>query len=226
VEAISHLTKGLELLKTLPDTPEHVQQELTLQLALGGSLMAIKGYSASEVGEACARARELCRQVGETPQLFSVLAGLAAFYVIRGELRAGRELHEQQLRVAQSVQNPVLLQVAHYALGEVLLDFGELIESQAHLEQAITLYDPHKRRSQTIHDPRVAALSIAALTLWLLGYPDQALKRMQESLTLAQELSHPFSLSFALYCAALLHTMRREGQEAQEKTEALMGAFY
>jgi len=71
VEAISHLTKGLELLKTLPDTPERAQQELTLQIALGAPLIATKGYAAPEVEKVYARARELCRQVGETPQLFS-----------------------------------------------------------------------------------------------------------------------------------------------------------
>ena len=76
VEAISHLTKGLELLKTLPDTPERAQQELTLQIALGVPLMATKGYAAPEVEQAYARARELCQQVGETPQLFPVLWGL------------------------------------------------------------------------------------------------------------------------------------------------------
>src|SRR2546428_9341714 len=43
-EAISHLTKALELLKTLPDTPERTQQELTLQLVLGAPLMATKGF--------------------------------------------------------------------------------------------------------------------------------------------------------------------------------------
>src|SRR5262245_5059626 len=60
VEAISHLTQGLELLQPLPDSPERTQQELTLQIALGGALMAIKGYAAPEVGHAYARARELC----------------------------------------------------------------------------------------------------------------------------------------------------------------------
>jgi predicted ATPase len=112
-EAISHLTKGLELLKTLPDTPEYVQQKLGLQLALGESLIATKGYSASKVGQIYARARELCRRVGETPQLFTVLAGLSAFHTIRGELRAGHEVHRQRLRVAESIQSPALLQTAH-----------------------------------------------------------------------------------------------------------------
>jgi predicted ATPase len=222
VEAISHLTKGLELLTALPDTPERTQQELTLQIALGGTLMAIKGYAAPEVGRAYARARDLCRQMGEAPQLFPVLGGLATFYVIRGELRTGRELVEQLLRLAQSLQNPARLQATHHGMGEVLFDLGELLQSRTHLEQAITLYDPQKRRSRAFHDTGVACLSVAAFTLWSLGYPDQALKRTLESLTLAQELSHPFSLSFALYGAAVLYWLRREVKATQEQAEALI----
>ena len=97
-EAISHLTTALELLKTLPDTPERAQQELTLQIALGPALMATKGYAAPEVEKAYTRARELCQQVGETPQLFPVLWGLWAFYLVRAELQTARELGEQLLR--------------------------------------------------------------------------------------------------------------------------------
>jgi predicted ATPase len=100
VEAIGHLTKGLKLLKTLPDTPARTQQELTLQIALGPALMATKGYAAPEVEQAFARARELCQQIGETPQLFPVLLGLRSFYTVRGEYRIARELGEQLLRLA------------------------------------------------------------------------------------------------------------------------------
>jgi len=92
VEAVGHLTKGLELLQPLPDTPERTQHELTLQIALGGALIATKGYAAPEVGAVYSRARELCRQVGETPQLFPVLVGLRLFYALRGELQTAREL--------------------------------------------------------------------------------------------------------------------------------------
>src|SRR5262249_8523885 len=69
IEAINHLTKGLELLQSLPSTPERIQQELTLQIALGPALMAVKGYAAPEVEKAYARTRVLCQQAGETPQL-------------------------------------------------------------------------------------------------------------------------------------------------------------
>ena len=85
VEAISHLTKGLELLKGLPDTPDRAPQELILQTTLGVPLATTTGFAAPEVERVYARARELCRQVGETPQLFPVLAGLWRFYLVRGE---------------------------------------------------------------------------------------------------------------------------------------------
>src|SRR4029434_3735232 len=99
-EALSHLTQGLTLLQTLPETPERTQQELTLQTALGPTLMATKGQGAPEVGQAYARARALCRQVGETPQLFPVLFGLWRFYQVRAEHQTARELAEQCFSVA------------------------------------------------------------------------------------------------------------------------------
>src|SRR5207253_11002469 len=108
-EAISDLTKGLALLKTLANTPTRAQQELTLQVALGAPLMAAKGYAAPEVEQAYARARELCQQVGETPQLFRILGGLSTFYAVRGEVQTARELGEQLLQLAQNMQDPVFL---------------------------------------------------------------------------------------------------------------------
>src|SRR6185436_8400388 len=102
-----------ELLKTLAETPERVQQELTLQLALSDALLPVKGYTASEVEKTANRARELCQQLGETPQLFPVLGRLVSFYIMRGDLRTARELAEQMMRLAQSVQDRFLLSLAH-----------------------------------------------------------------------------------------------------------------
>jgi len=91
-----------------------------------------------------------------------------------------------------------------------------------HLEQAITLYDPQKQRVRALQDPGVGCLANAALTLQLLGYPDQALRRIQESLTLAQELSHSSSLAYALVQAVAVYPFRREVEATQEQGEALI----
>ena len=220
IEAISHLTKGLEILKTLPDTPERTQQELDLQIALGPALIVTKGYGATEVEKAYVRARELCQQVGETLQLFRVLAGLEVFYLTRAELQTARELAEQLTTLAQRTQDPSFLLRAHLALGRVLFYLGELSFSREHFEQGITLYELQQQRSYSLGSSVVPCLSYTAWVLWFLGYPDQALKRSHEALALAQELSHPHSLALALTCASALHHLRREGQAAQELAEA------
>jgi predicted ATPase len=147
LEAIGHLTKGLEVLQRLPDTPERVQQELPLQIALGTPLIATKGYAAPEVEHAYTRALELCRQVGETPQLFPVIGGLAGFYMVRGELQTARELTEQLLTLAQRVQDPALFLEAYMGLGVSSYFLGEFAPAREYLEQGIALYDPQQHRS-------------------------------------------------------------------------------
>ncbi len=225
VEAISHLTKGLELLKTLPDTTERAQQELPLRLALSVSLRDTKGYAAPEVEQTCRRALELCRQLGETPQLFPVLFGLAAFHVVRGDFQTTYELGKQLLRLAQSVQDPALLVPAQDALGQTLYFLGDFVSAREHLEQGMTVYNFHKHHSLAAlygMDPGENCLCFIAYVLWKLGYPDRALKIIQETLTLAQQFFHPFNLAFVLNSVAAVHEFRREVQAVQKWAEEVV----
>src|SRR5438094_943253 len=100
VEAIGHLTKGLDVLQVLPETSERAQHELDLQIALGRALTATKGQAAPEVGQVFTRARELCQQVEGTPPLFRVLNGLHNFHIVRAELQTARALSEELLTLA------------------------------------------------------------------------------------------------------------------------------
>jgi class 3 adenylate cyclase/DNA-binding winged helix-turn-helix (wHTH) protein/predicted ATPase len=223
VEAIGHFTKAREVLTALPDTPERMQRELELQTALGAALMATKGYLALEVEAAYARAYELCRQLGEPPQLVSVLMGLSGFYLMRGEYQRACELGEQVLTLGQSTHDPTLLTVAHASLGSIQFWCGELRQARVHVEQGTALYDPQQHHSLALRygqDPGVGCLSYGALILELLGYPDQALGRSREALILAQGLVYPFNLARALAAAAIVHQLRREAQQTREQAEA------
>jgi predicted ATPase len=225
VEAISHLAKGLEVLKTLPDTTHRTRQELDMQTTLGPVLMATKGAGAPEVERTYARARELCQQVGETPQLFPVLYGLWLFHLVRAQLQTARELGEQLLSLAQRTQEVALILEAHRALGTSLFYLGELALARTHLERALALYNPHEHHSLAFRsgqDPGVVCRGFAAWALGMLGYPDQALQRSRETITLPQELSHPFSQAYALDFAARIHQFRREGQLTREQAQALI----
>jgi predicted ATPase len=223
VEAVTHLRRGLSLIETLPDTPERTQYELAVQATLGPVLMATKGFGAPEVGRAYARARELCQQVGETAQLFPVLYGVCVFQTVRADCQSARTLGEELLHLAEQEHDPALLVVAHNVVGVTLFFMGEIEAARRHCEQSVAHYDAQQHRSLAIaygRDPVMASLSFGALALWRLGYPEQALRQSQASVTHARGLAHPFSLAFALNGATLVHQDRREWGRAQEQAEA------
>src|SRR5262249_8896678 len=163
-----------------PSTPQGTHQELRLLTILGPALIASKGYAAPEVERVYLRAHELCQQRGDTSQLFPILFGLCIFYFIRGELQTARELAEQLLTLAQSVDDPALLLEASLALGNTLFFLGELRLARKYEEQSIALYDPQQHHAQAFlyggTDPGVICFSYTAWVLWHLGYPDQAIQ--------------------------------------------------
>jgi len=223
LEAVSHFTTGIELLKTLPETPEHTQQALTLYIALGAALQMAKGLAASEVEHAYTQARALCQQVGETPQLVQILLGLYRYYVARPQLHTARELGDTLLRLAQRAPDPALAVVAHYALGTTWFFLGALPAARMHLEEGIARYTPGQRRAPVFRmgqDPGVTCGPFAAMTLWCLGYPAQALARAHGALALAHELAHPYNLAIARCYAAFVSQFRRDVPAVYDQAEA------
>ena len=206
---LGHYTKGLELVQTLPDTPERIPQELDIRIALGSALIVTKGFAAPEVEHIYNRARALCQQVEDSPQLFRVLVGLRRFYLVRGELRNAHGLAEQLLALATSLRDPEYLLEAHFALVMTLYHhLGAFASSYQHAELGLALYNRQEHRSLAFTygiDPGVHCLTYAAGALWVQGYAQQGIVRMHEALTLAHELDHPFSLARALLMAADLH---------------------
>jgi predicted ATPase len=185
--------------------------------------MATKGLAAPEVEQTYARARTLCAQVGETPQLLSALRGLAVFYLNRGVLSTARELREQCLRLAQREAEPTHLLEAHIDLGITLSFLGEYAAARTHFEQGSARTDPVVQRVlRRSVVPGVLCLAHAAHTLWCLGYPAQALRRSQEALSLAQELAHHHSLAYARNFATLLHYLRRDTAAVQAEADVCL----
>jgi predicted ATPase/DNA-binding winged helix-turn-helix (wHTH) protein len=222
-ESIGHLTKAITLLEHWPTNTERLQLELMLQISLGVVLMAIKGYAAPEAKKAYDRARELCQQVGDAPQLAPVLRGLAAFYYVRAELPTARELGEQLLRLvkAQKDHAPLLVE-AHQALGGTLSSLGDFVVALHHLEEGIRLYEPPNHQVHVMQygqDPGVSCLCRAAHALWVLGYQEQALTKSCEALALAERLAHLHSLAYALSSTVFLHQLRQEAQAVQTQAE-------
>ena len=224
-EALHNLTAALALLGSLPDTGKRVQQEVAIQLSLGPVYISTKGYSTREVEQVYSRARELCRQQDDSLQLFPALWGLWIYHVVRAELVVSYELGEHLLQLAQQHQDVALLIEAHYALGVTLSYRGDQVASQRHFDQLLALYDPDKHAFLAAlyggQHTGVTCRSFGAWGLWILGYPDLALKRVQEAITLAQYFSHPYSLTFAFDTGSQVHHMCRNVAAVREHAEAV-----
>jgi predicted ATPase/class 3 adenylate cyclase len=226
VEAISHLNRGLELLKTLPPTPEHAAEELKVQITLGVVIGIVKGYASSEGQAVYERARELCEQVGDSQQLCQVLWALWRLHHVRAEFQQARKLGEELLLLAQRTQNRDFLLQAHHSVWTTLILLGEFAVSKEHLDQALEIYDPQLHHSHTFlyggHDPGACCRVQRGYVLWYLGYPDQALKSAQDGIRLAQTLSHVYSLVMTFESSAMISQFCRNSRETLERADTVI----
>lgn len=224
-EALQHLSQGLTLLTTLPETAARDRQELDVQLALGTVLMASTGVGSPAVERTYRRARVLSHQIGTPAQRFPVLWGLWRLYQGRAQHQDARQVGEDLLTLAHSLHDPALLLAAYQALGSTCYFTGDFALARTYLEQGLACYQAQPQAAEVFHvsiAPAVYCLALASQTLWTLGYPEQALRQSQEATALAQTLAHAQSLVFAQYYAARLHSLRREFALAARFAEATL----
>jgi predicted ATPase len=100
---------------------------------------------------------------------------------------------------------------------------GDFAGAREHSERAISEYDDRERTkiwaSITGEDSGVGVRCYLSLSLWHLGYPDQALTLSRETIELARAIGHPFSLEYALHHGGWLRQHCRLGEEAQATGE-------
>ncbi|HKP81564.1 MAG TPA: AAA family ATPase [Pyrinomonadaceae bacterium] len=224
-EAATLAQRGLELVERVPKEAERANQELCLQLTLGIPLIATQGYAAPGVGQVYTRARELCRQIGDTPDISEALWGLRAFYISTAELGKAQEIAKEFLDLAERLPYAGLAMRGHLAMVITSVHMGQLAPALEHFEKALLLFNPEQHRNDSLYyaqNPGVAMRCYAAWALWISGQPDQSLTRIQEAIDLARELCEPPGLAYACYFAATVHQLRREPRQAQEQAEAAL----
>ncbi len=223
VEAIAHCTNGLDVLKILPDTPKRAEQELALCLALGTAFVASRGYAATEVEHVFLRARELSAGVADRVQRVRIVTGLFVYYEVRAALRTAHELAEELLTLAENQPDPLSRMRADSCAGQIAFLQGDLRSARMIFERGLAVYDPARHHPNLLgswQDHGVTSLSFLALILALQGHLDQARETSRRALELSEQLSHPYSRTFALYFASWLHALLKERAEAGKRAEA------
>jgi class 3 adenylate cyclase/tetratricopeptide (TPR) repeat protein len=220
-EAEDHFTAALELHRALPDAPERAQERLSLQILLGQALTATRGYGAREVTEAFARARELARDVADTGVPVAVLFGVWAASAGQGEFGVARELADELLAAADRDNMPAERVWGHIAHGINCYSTGDVTRAREHFARVVDLYRAAERPASP-SDPRLMAVSYAAVNSWFLGLVDEARERSREALEFARQLGNPFAAAWAGFFTAALHVVLREPRQALEHTDPLL----
>jgi len=225
VEAIAHLRKGLELLRTLQASPERDERELDLCVLLGPVLMAIKGFAAPEVAEVYSRSEELLQEVGKTKHAFPVTWGLWFVKQHSGQIDAACQLADKLLPLAERQADKSLLLQAHHAAWTSRFTREELHSVRRHTEQGIALYNMDEHRSHALlyggHDPGMCCRIIGGLTMLLLGFPEQGRRLIMDGVKLAEDLGHALSLALALSFSGTVYLYLREPSAVRDRVEAL-----
>jgi class 3 adenylate cyclase len=227
IESISHFRQGIDLLGGVRDAAKRSKLELALRAGLGVPLSAVNGPGHRETLENCERARSLCMELAEPPELYRVLWSCWRSNLAIARLDEASELAGQLLEFAQRQDDTGLLLEAHHAQWTT---FSRLFEPSLcwhHAEKGNALYERarHHRHVFTItdHDAGVCCRGFGALSLWQLGYPDRALRLSREAVRLARDLAHPTSLAHALTHAIWLYQLRRDLAPILERAQEIEG---
>jgi len=212
-EAAEHFRRAIEMVEHLPESAERHRDELRLLVALGGPLIATRGYADEEVRRTFERARTLCAHVGDERDLFEAVYGHSAYCLNRAEMERARFLSRRLLELAHDISPPSPLPWAHQQMGCVVYWCGDPVAATKEFDAAVDAYDPdtHRPLIQVFgQDARVASMALGALTKWLAGRWPDATAASLRAIELGRAAGHPFSLGFALCFAAYNHVQIRD----------------
>ncbi len=215
-EGTAHLWKAVELLRQNPESPQRDQEELQLLISIVKTWK--NNWGSTTIRQAFDRASQLCHQLESKAELARIQGELTIYHYVQAEYPAAIECAVEALDLAQQAEDPILIAASNWYLGFLNFGEGNYVIGKDYLEKVREFYDPqeHHRTMLLYHgvDAGTGALAYEALCLWCLGYPDQGIKRSTESISIAKQLGHPFSIADAMcYGGCMFNAMLLDGDE-------------
>jgi serine/threonine protein kinase/tetratricopeptide (TPR) repeat protein len=224
-EALAHLTRGVEVLKRLPESQERDRREYRLNVPLGIASLSLRGYSSPELGELYERRYQLCEQMGDDMGRLHAIWASSSWRIVRGEYDIAWDLAQRIIALAEQIDDEGARMEAYF-IGQIVAFYrGDLEKATMFGEASVARYDAERclwHMGRTGQHAGNAALSYLALTQWHRGYPETARRTMAQAVEMARTLDHPFTVCFAGFHASLLNKACRLGSEAQRTSEELV----
>ncbi len=219
-EAAATAERGLAALDALEPTLDRARLELALEIAHGLSLSVLHGYSADLTGESMRRARRLCERVPESPQLHQALWGLLVYNLVAPELTAARDIGQQLIEMAVRSGDPRLAVAGRVGCGFASVHLGELLVGHDHLERGLLVWEPWRHEEYVALyglDPGLYLMANTVRSLWLLGRPQQARRRMDEAVAAARVGGDPRCIAFAIHIEVVFRFLSGDGALAMQR---------
>jgi hypothetical protein len=225
-EAIAHYSNALRLVTAMPETPERGGSELDICLGLGLAQQIAIGPTADESVVYYERALALTRALpARQRDQFLATWGIWFHKTMTGRTKEAQELADNLVTIARELDNPDLLLEAYHAKIPGLQRTADFLGMKEASDEVIRRYDRERHREHAYyfggHDARVCAESFSALSLWGLGFPDQAQQMAWQCIKDARELGHAFSLAHALNQGGLALVLLNDVAACQTVAEEL-----
>jgi class 3 adenylate cyclase/tetratricopeptide (TPR) repeat protein len=225
-EAIARLHKGLDALASLPSSEQVARTELEIQLSLGPTLSATRGWSAPEAERAYRRADVLARKLGADRQRFDAIWGLWMIHNTGNAPHLAHGITQELFQIANRLDDPALRMEAHHSAWASAHTIGDHIATIEHTRRGLALYESEKHGTHAFsyggHDTAVCGKAIGGVSLWALGYPDQAIRSINAAIAVAESLGHAPSLAHALLFASQCHKYCRDASTVLGITNRLV----
>ena len=224
-EAEVHLKQGLSLCEQMPEGLERERAELELHLLLGPVLLNNQGWASTEVGEVYTRADELCQRLDDHDRSFIAAWGLWINKQQQAKFETAIDIADRLLDIAQRDNNEEHILQAHHSAWTSRFAYEELESVIVHTEAGLRLYDKDRHRSHSVryggHDPGVCCRLMGGIARLIAGLPTQGRNLTVDSVDLARELDHPFSLALALSFSGTSHLFLGEPEQVATRMDEL-----
>jgi predicted ATPase len=222
VEAVRLLGRALQLLHRSPQNRERDEIELALLVSLGPVRITTAGPGAAEAQETYQKAVEICDSLPRSAEHFTAYWG---WWRTAVTFKAQHDRADRLFKLAETLNDAHLRLQAHHCQWATLFNLGEQRACCEHIALGIGIYDEGEYRLHGTlyggHDPKVCALGERGLSMWLRGYPDQALQAATAGITHARSLQHTGSIGHAMDIEIMLHRYRQDAATVLHRAAAL-----